>query len=277
LRVRKLQCQTMTQNRQNFMGIPLETDPDSIDISTIAVDAEQGVVVNSPIVFLGNRYTAGKIESFEPPKVISEFPISDADLFPRRLKVSLNMAEKDNGGGFDTLMTELSETVAREIREEVEGSSSSGRSSEDEWWKAVARVLEVIGKKIGKALGLGDDPFRPVELNQELRSFTDSIPAEQKTVEFLEPNPAHKGKFILTYDWFLSTSRSINDSASVGASAAPLTKRDATTRAVVGSYPRPYRIYRFRPPRSRKPLWPKAPIHAPSSWVNLLGAGRSGA
>lgn len=120
LRIHSLACERMTENRQNFLGIPLETDPDSIDISAVVTDAQQGLVVNPPTVFLGKDYRSGTRESFSPPRVIAEVPVAQTDCFPRSVTAAVNMAEKDDGAGFDQLMSEVSRELTSELRDEFQ-------------------------------------------------------------------------------------------------------------------------------------------------------------
>lgn len=253
LRVHDLKCIKMTENRQNIFGISLETDPDSIDITAIITDAAQGVVAQAPPVFLGNHYTNGRHESFSPPKVIAEAPVSDADAFPRHLQVTVTMAEKDDGGGFDTLLEEVSRELAERLGDEV-GDAIDPSLSENTYYQMVERaagdMIKGVFSEILKALGLGDDPFRPVVLEHELRSLTDA-PSGTQTVDIFEPNTQHHGQFRLTYSWHLS------DTAAIGGSVAARTV-SSTSAALTSSaaprppYPRPFRTFRFAAPRMKK-------------------------
>lgn len=249
LRVHELRCLNMTENRTNFLGIPLETDPDSIDLSAIVVDAGEGQVAQAPTVFLGNRYTDGKTERFRTPKVIAEIPISESDVFPRQATVTLNMAEKDDGAGFDELMKEVARELADELGERVGDELGDDVAMSDIYDRAedaTEDIIAVILQAIGRALGLGDDPFKPVTVSVQVDSATDSPPSDRRTVRFHEPNPAHKGEFVLTYDWHMSSERAIVESGAAGVSHAAL-KGDGAAPA----YPRPYRSYSFRRPRKR--------------------------
>lgn len=256
LRVHDLKCLKMTENRQNIFGISLENDPDSIDISAIITDAVQGVVAQAPPVFLGNRYTDGRHESFSPPKVIAEAPVSDTDPFPRRLQVTVNMAEKDDGGGFDHLIETVSRELAHELSETVGGELDSS-ITESTYYHDVETgagdIIKMIFNAITQALGLGDDPFRPVMLSHELRSITDA-PNGTHTVDIFEPNPQHHGQFRLTYSWHLSDQPGIETSTSgartVSSSSAALSS--SLTRLAV-PYPRPFRTFRFAAPMKKKP------------------------
>lgn len=253
LRVHDLTCVKMTENRQNIFGIPLETDPDSIDISAIITDPVHGVVAQAPTVFLGNRYTNGKRESFSPPKVIAEVPVADTDPFPRRVQVTVNMAEKDDGAGFDALLESVAGELADVLREEVGGALDSG-ITESTYYRVVEQevgnVIQVIFSAITQALGLGDDPFRPIVLTHELRSLTDA-PSGTRTVNIYEPNPQHKGQFKLTYSWHLVDQPAFTTGSTSGiAGAAAALKSDEVRSAV--PYPRPYRKFQFASPMKKK-------------------------
>jgi hypothetical protein len=251
LRIHALKCIKMTENRQNFMGIPLETDPDAIDISAIIADPAHGVVAQAPTVYLGNRYTAGKTESWPTPKVIAEVPISDSDTFPRRVQVTVNMAEKDDGAGFDELVGRVAEELASTLSEEVGGELDSS-IVESTYYREVENVVGDIIKQIfteiGRALGLGDDPFRPIIVSHDLPSFT-SAPTGTTTVDIFEPNPQHKGKFQLTYGWHL-TDRTAFGSSPVGPAADSGRATAALSKPV--PYPRPFRTFRFARPLTKQ-------------------------
>jgi hypothetical protein len=256
LRVHELTCIKMTENRQNFFGISLETDPDSIDISAIVTDAEEGVVAQAPPVFLGNRYTSGHREAFSSPKVIAEVAISDTEAFPRRVQMTINMAEKDDGGGFDQLVESLAHELANRLGDEV-ADRIDPDLAENTYYELVEReagnIIESLFKEIMKAFGLGDDPFRPVTIEYSLRSFTDA-PSGTQTVDIFEPNPAHHGKFRLTYGWHLADRPSITSSSSsssdVGTSLGALSTRSTSLTV---PYPRPYRMFRFAAPKKKRP------------------------
>jgi|GEM_PF-3853579 len=263
LRVHKLQCVRETQNRQNFMGIPLETDPDSIDISAIITDPGAGLVAQAPTVFLGNKYRDGKTEVFRSPKVIAEIPFAEDDAYPRQVGVTINMAEKDDGAGFDELMNGVARELASELSDAVGDELPDDISSHELYDKAedVARdVISALFHEIGKALGLGDDPFRPVDVSIRLNSATETIDSRQRTVRFHEPNPKHKGEFVLTYDWYASSTRALEParaSGDVGTSSEALTRAGGGAR----SYPRPYNSFRFRRPMTaQKPVKVMRPI-----------------
>ncbi len=255
LRIHDLVCIKMTENRQNFLGISLETDPDSIDVSAIITDAAQGVVAQAPPVFLGNRYTNGRHESFSPPKVIAETPISDSDSFPRSVHVTVTMAEKDDGGGFDHLIEEVAQELAHQLGNEI-GDRIDPSLNDNVYYQAVEReagnLLKGVFSELLKALGLGDDPFRPVMLEHEVRSLTDA-PTGTHTVDIFEPNSAHHGQFRLTYSWHLADQSGIATSTSgartISSTGAALTSSAA--RLAV-PYPRPFRTFRFAAPKMKK-------------------------
>jgi hypothetical protein len=243
------------RHRQNIFGISLETDPDAIDVSAIITDAAQGVVAQAPPVYLGNRYTNGRHESFSPPKVIAETPISDSDSFPRSVHVTLTMAEKDDGGGFDHLIETVSQELAQQLGNEI-GNRIDPELSENVYYQTVEReagnLIKGLFSELLKALGLGDDPFRPVVLEREVRSLSDA-PTGTQTVDIFEPNPAHHGQFRLTYSWHLSDHSGIATSTS-GAQTISSTGAALTSSAarLAVPYPRPFRTFRFAAPRMKK-------------------------
>ena len=247
LRIHELTCVKMTENRQNFMGISLETDPDAIDISAIIADPVAGVVAQAPTVYLGNRYTNGRREQFTPPKVIAEVPISDTDAFPRRVQMTVNMAEKDDGAGFDELLGRVAEQLADTLADEV-GDELPAEVVESVYYQEVGKivgdVIKMIFTEIGRALGLGDDPFRPIIVSHELRGIADA-PTGTNTVDIFEPNPAHKGKFQLTYGWHMADRPTITTPSS--GPAADMGRSTAALSTAV-PYPRPYRAFRFARP-----------------------------
>lgn len=250
LRLHELKCIKMTENRQNFLGISLETDPDAIDISAIIADPVHGVVAQAPTVYLGNRYTAGKTESWSTPKVIAEVPVSDTDAFPRRIQVTVNMAEKDDGAGFDELVGRVAEELADTLSEEVGGELDES-IVESTYYREVENVVGDIIKQIfteiGRALGLGDDPFRPIIVAHDLRNLT-TPPTGTTTVDIFEPNPQHKGKFQLTYGWHLA------DRPAFGATTGPAADSGRATAALSNPvpYPRPFRTFRFARPMTKQ-------------------------
>ena len=258
LRVHGLQCVKMTENRQNFMGIPLETDPDAIDIAAIVTDPGHGLVAQAPPVYLGNRYTAGRRETFSPPKVIAEIPIAETDPFPRRVVVSVNMAEKDDGAGFDELTERVAEELTRTLSDEV-GGALDREITESRYYElvedATGDIIKTLFREIGNLLGLGDDPFRPVTIEHEMRTMTDA-PSGTHTVEIVEPNPAHHGKFVLTYGWYLA------DHQAIGGAMGPavMSSSSGTARSTAGlsgsPYPRPFRSFRFARPMRAKTAVP---------------------
>jgi hypothetical protein len=234
------------------MGISLETDPDSIDISAIIADPAAGVVAQAPTVFLGNRYTAGKRETWSTPKVIAEVPISDTDTFPRRVQMTINMAEKDDGAGFDELMGRVAEQLADTLADEV-GDELPEEVVESVYYREVENVvgdvIKVIFTEIGRALGLGDDPFRPIIVSHELRAFTDA-PTGTTTVDIFEPNPQHHGKFQLKFGWHMAD-RPAMAGAALPSGAADMGRSTAALSTAV-PYPRPYRTFRFARPMRKK-------------------------
>lgn len=256
LRVHELTCVKMTENRQNIFGISLETDPDAIDISAIVADSVAGVVAQAPIVYLGNRYTNGRRETFTPPKVIAEVPISDTDAFPRRVQMTVNMAEKDDGAGFDELMGRVAEQLAHTLADEV-GDELPTDVVESVYYREVEHVvgdvIKTIFTEIGRALGLGDDPFRPIVVSHELRSFADA-PTGTTTVDIFEPNPAHHGKFQLTYGWHIVDRPTITSTAPATSSGAADMGRSAAALSTAVPYPRPYRAFRFARPLAKHPV-----------------------
>lgn len=262
LRVHGLQCLQKSTNVQNFLGIPLETDPNSIDLSAIVTDAAEGLVARGPTVFLGNRYDNGRRETWADPKVVAEIPFSDDDSYPRRVAVSLNMAEKDDGAGFNELMDdvagELAETLSREVGEELDASVSESEYYDDVW-KVVEQAFVAIFRAIGDALGLQDDPFRPINLDHELRSFAHA-PSGTSTITLHEAAP-HQGKYVLTYGWHVSSTRAIGDT--VGAATGALVGKgdDGRARRIAPApYPRPFRTYRFARPMKKRAVVVKPPF-----------------
>jgi hypothetical protein len=245
LRVHSLKCIKETQNRQNFLGIPLETDPDSIDLKAVIVDGGEGVVALPPTVFLGNQYRNGRQETFPSPKVLLEVPVRQDDVFPRRVKVSLHMAEKDDGAGFDELMERVGDELAEALGDKVgEGLPADVTSNAlyDVVEDAAGDLISALLKEFTALLGLGDDPFRPVEVGLRLDSFSAAPPAGIKEAAFYEPNPAHKGEFRLGYSWQLNEAPM---------TTAARTARTGDTAAVqsaltAAGYPRGYRTRRFR-------------------------------
>jgi hypothetical protein len=250
LRVHALKCVQQSTNVQNILGIPLETDPNAIDVSAIITDANAGVVAQAPPVFLGNRYGNGHREGFSPPKVVAEIPFSDADVYPRRVVVTLNMAEKDDGAGFDHLMERVAQELTTALSNEV-GNALDREITESEYYDLVENAAEVIVsglfKELGNLLGLSDDPFRPVTIEHALPAF-DHAPSGDATIELHEPSP-HKGKYVLTYGWNVSTTRGVEEAGSgIGLQTAALTKGDAARVP----YPRPYRSFHFARPMPKK-------------------------
>lgn len=85
-------------------------------------------------------------------------PIADSDPFPRRVSMSIHMAEKDDGGGFDELISEVSKELACTLSEEV-GKELDSEITESAYYAAVedaaGDVIQVILSEISKALGLG--------------------------------------------------------------------------------------------------------------------------
>lgn len=244
LRVHRLRCVRETQNRQNFMGIPLEIDPDSIDVQALVVDGGEGVVAQGPTVFLGNKYRDGREERFSPPKVLAEIPVRDDDVFPRRVKVSLNMAEKDDGGGFDELMSKVATTLAGELTKTVRNQFGSEVTSSEiygEVENTAVKFLQAVLHEIGKALGLGDDPFVPVDISVQLASATADVSSAEQQVRFREPNPVHKGEFLLTYSWGLVNAPTLQPASQADPNGGA---RMALTG--VDGYGRAHRIHRFR-------------------------------
>jgi hypothetical protein len=269
LRVHALKCVQQSTNVQNILGIPLETDPNAIDISAIITDANAGVVAQAPPVFLGNRYGNGHREGFSPPKIVAEIPFTDADVFPRRVVVTLNMAEKDDGAGFDHLMERVAQELTTALSNEV-GNALDREVRESEYYDLVENATEqIIGglfKELGNLLGLSDDPFRPVTIEHAVAAF-DHAPSGDATIELHEPSP-HQGKYVLTYGWHVSTTRELASSStsSIGSSAAALTRGDAARVP----YPRPYRSFHFARPMAKKASGtkppPKTTVKPPPKW-----------
>jgi len=247
LRIHELTCVKMTENRQNFLGISLETDPDAIDISAIVADTVQGVVAVAPPVRLGNRFNDGRRETFSPPKVIAEVPISDTDGFPRRVQLTVNMAEKDDGAGFDDLLTQVAEELADTLGDEIGGVIDS-ETIERVAVEVVRDGIKAIFSEITKALGLGDDPFRPIVLSHELASFA-AAPSGTTSVDIFEPDPKHHGKFKLTYGWHIADHASIT--APVPTGGADMGRSTAALSASRVPYARPFRTFRFARPMSK--------------------------
>jgi hypothetical protein len=255
LRVHRLECVKMTENRQNFLGIPLETDPDAIEIATITTDAVHGLVAEGPPVRLGNRFTNGKVESYSTPKVIAEIPISDTDPFPRRVTVTLNMVEKDDGGGFSDLMFDLATELGRVLADEV-GDELDRGITESDYYRLVERTavqgLGTLARELANLLGLHDDPFRPVTVNCALAAFTDA-PSGTAVATFREPNAAHHGEHRLTYGWHVATSPAMTAAAAAGGAG---TGRSSAALSGAGyaptPYGRPFRSVRFARPMNKR-------------------------
>lgn len=240
LRVHKLRCVRETQNRQNFLGIPLEIDPDSIDVQALVVDGGEGVVAQGPTVFLGNKYRDGREERFSPPKVLAEIPVRDDDIFPRRVKVSLNMAEKDDGAGFEELMSQVATGLCKELTKAVRNQFGEGVTSSEIYGQVestATNCLKWLFNEIGKALGLGDDPFVPVDISVQLASPTADVSTTEHQVRFREPDPRHKGEFVLTYSWGLVNTPALSSVSGVRAAAT-----------AADGYGRGHRVHRFRNP-----------------------------
>jgi hypothetical protein len=265
LRVHGLECQKRTENRQNFLGIPLETDPDAIDIAAIVTDPAHGLVAQAPPVYLGNRYNTGTNERFATPKVIAEVPINDTDPFPRRVVVTLNMAEKDDGAGFDDLTERVAEELAGALRDEI-GGALDREITDSAYYgiveDAVSGVIRGLFSEIGNLLGLGDDPFRPVTIEHEMRTASDA-PSGTRTATLLEPNPAHHGKYVLTYGWHLSDrsamSGSVAGTGTTGASSEALSRTGYNS----APYPRPFRSFRFSRPMRKNIAVPTVVVRKP--------------
>jgi len=266
-RVHALQCVQMSTNVQNFLGVPLEWDPNSIDLSAIITDANAGVVAQAPPVFLGNRYGNGHRESFATPKVAAEIPFSSDDVYPRRVAVTINMAEKDDGGGFDHLMESVAHELTTTLSREVGGALDRG-VRESEYYglveNAAETAIKALFKALGDALGLSDDPFQPVTLEQELRSF-DATPSGTATIELHEASP-YSGKYVLTYGWHVSPTRGIQPATATGSTAA--TSAALTSAGMTPPpYPRPFRSFRFaRPMNKRAVAVPRPGGAAPWHW-----------
>lgn len=227
-----LQCVKMTENRAYAWFIPLETDPDSIDVSTILTDGQQGVVVNHRPVFLGNRYNSGHTERFASPKPICEVLLQEGDTYPRRVGLTINMAEKDDGAGFyqltDQIATELTDELSDWAEREIGGGGFENVLIEQAAVIA-GDLAKTLFKEIGSLLGLGDDPLLPQSIVHKIESYNQTPPSDEVVLRFREPNPAHKGEFILKCKWqiadssaFLSsTAAVVNNSA--GSASANLT------------------------------------------------------
>ena len=270
LRVHGLQCVQESTNVQNFMGIPLEWDPNAIDISAIITDPNAGVVAQAPPVLLGTRYRNGHRESFAQPKVIAEIPFSDDEVYPRRMVVTLNLAEKDDGAGFDHLMESVAHELTTALSREV-GGALDREIREIEYYdlveNATQQVIGALFKEIGNLLGLSDDPFAPVTLEHEVRAF-DHAPSGTATIELREPSP-YQGKYVLTYGWHVSTSRAIASESAGGTTGAT---SEALSRAGVAPvpYPRPFRSFRFARPMAKRGATkppPKVQVQLPKWWV----------
>lgn len=269
LRVHGLQCIKKSTNVQNFMGIPLELDSNSIDVSAIITDASAGVVAQAPPVHLGHRFEDGRRETFADPKVIGEIPFSDDDAYPRRALVTLNIAEKDDGDGFGDLVEGLARELGDALAEEVGGSLDSG-VRESEYYDLVENtakdVIADLAKMLVELLGLSDDPFQPVTLEHELRGF-DHAPSGTGTIELREVSP-HQGKYVLTYGWHVSTTRAI--AASTGPVVMTSTGRSSAALSGLGvaanPYPRPFRTFRFARPMKKRAV----PVTRPSRTTKKL-------
>jgi hypothetical protein len=254
LRVHRLECVKMTENRQNFLGISLETDPDAIEIATITTDAVHGLVAEGPPTRLGNRFTNGRVETFDPPKVIAEIPIADTDPFPRRAMVTLNMAEKDDGGGFGDIIYDLATELGTVLAEEV-GDELDRGVTESEYYRVVERTaiegLGTLARELFNLLGTNDDPFRPVTVTHSLAAFTDA-PSGTTVVSFREPNPAHRGEHRLTYGWHVAATPSIVSAPSAGSGAGRSTAALSGAGYSPSPYPRPFRAIRFARPMNKR-------------------------
>jgi hypothetical protein len=256
LHVNSLECVRITKNRQEFLGIPLETDPDSIEVATTLTDGQNGVVVNYSPVFLGNRFRDGIRETYVD-KVICEVAVQDDDIFPRRVAVALAMAEKDDGGGFqeltDRVANELAENLTEYVQREVDAGDYEQVLTESIGNVAVSMGQEIF-RAIGNALGLGDDPFLPQTLIYEIPSYNSQPSMDQVVLVFKEPHASHNGEFRMYCNWHVSNTSAFlvsnaNSSGSTGVAVAPLVDQSSNPYVNFSGL----RAIRFaRPVRKRK-------------------------
>ncbi|MBE9108555.1 hypothetical protein IQ273_03875 [Nodosilinea sp. LEGE 07298] len=210
LRVRKLKCLDKTDVK-NFLGIPLELDPDAIALSAIATDPT-GQVWNIAETPMGRNFDNGRTETYSPSKSIARFALDRGTTWPRTYRASLTIAEKDDGGGLtvfsDRIFTEASRLVADALDDEVG----------ETWAEAIARVIVQVCKELWKwiieALGLNDDVYPPQLVQINIPSFGARFSGAVTSPERKIVYRAHGGVYELYYEWHLSNATPMSPASS---------------------------------------------------------------
>ncbi len=114
LQITKVKCVRRTTNRQNIFGIPLETDPDSLDFAAVITAMPTATLQPFEKVFLGNQYESGREQLFNPATVVMQTLVQEGT-GSVNFAVNLLLAEKDDGGGFENTISSVVEKVVRDL------------------------------------------------------------------------------------------------------------------------------------------------------------------
>jgi hypothetical protein len=211
LQITKVKCIRRTTTRARFdtpFGpIWLETDPDSLDFSPVLVDMSGAVVQPFPITFLGNQYNDGSEVNFQPPKVVMQTLVRE-DVLPTNYSVSLLLAEKDDGAGFGGVPGRVAQQLGRELgtyasRAGIDLTPTVPAGVWDSVVREIGRAVDAIFTELGRALGLGDDPYLGQTISLSLTTtnnpFNGNTTSAPQIVLFKEPGG--EGKIEITFQW----------------------------------------------------------------------------
>lgn len=255
IKVHSLTCETITGNSKCMLEPASENIPASIDISSIVIDNGEGVVAQSPVIFLGNQDQFRKQPYFTNPVVICEIPVREDDIYPRHLGVSLCMAEKDNNNGFQEFMTKLAIETALELEKSVHQNHYPDDNTGE-------KIISTMITEFSQLMGLGDTPVRPVSIHHCVNSYSEEVNKQTHQLVFHESGFDHKRRFSLQYSLTMSDFSAMVTQNEIYSNIGIRPGLPSPRRA---GYPSSHRTFRFRKPA--KTHRPDVPVEMISSSI----------
>ncbi|HEY0713801.1 MAG TPA: hypothetical protein VGF45_14070 [Polyangia bacterium] len=161
-RMKKLTCLQMTEKR-----FP-ESDPDSIDVSGVAVDWD-GSIEQIATVHGGADFTSGVSHDYVPSQRLAAFAVPAVAPWPKTFTALLVMEERDDANPFGWAVDVLrlaKDAIARSS-EIYDTMTASGSERSSEGWVGILRqVVQWIADELFAALG--NDAFRAQAISVDI-------------------------------------------------------------------------------------------------------------
>ncbi|GAB4001148.1 hypothetical protein GCM10028807_56570 [Spirosoma daeguense] len=195
-----------------------ETNPewpgsDEIAMGGIALsDTKQESMINE--IFVGGNFDDGDVKTYNPAKVLKQFPFTSTGTFPKSYAVFLALSEKD-GGGFATFIKKLYDAIKDKLQAVFTAVGGAiGAAVGGAIGGAVGGPLGILaGAAIGFILGalvewivglIQDDTFAPqvaiAEFGSINATFNGSMNSPIQTLNYVD----HGGHYQVRYNWEIS-------------------------------------------------------------------------